>query len=135
MNMLDYLVLALFPPIFLFACVAVWVFWADYILPAWRDGVLSVREHKLPIALGFLVLGLAGETLMYGIARYLPGDYMAISQMMWLVGLNKLMYFIGLIFAVAWAIKMRTHLSYLGGVLAAAGGLWLLSLLAVVLLK
>lgn len=135
MNALDYLVLAIFPPIFIFACLAVWVFWADYIIPAWNEGVLSIREHKLPIALGFLVLGLAGETLMYGISRFIPNAYERIGHMMVLVGLLKLLYFIGLVFAVAWAVKMRTQVSYLGRVVGAGAVLWGIALIMVLIFK
>lgn len=133
MDMLNLIVLALFPTLFIFAVFAAWVFWADYILPAWNQGVLSVREHKLPIALGFIVLGLAGETLLNGLTSLLPSSYLNDDQITPLVLTLKLFYFFGLIFAVGWAIKMRTKVSYLGTVTAVAVAIWGLALLALFL--
>jgi hypothetical protein len=86
-----------------------------------------VSNLVLAIFLPILVLGLAGETILYGLARLLPGSYYGISHIMPVVLACKMFYFIGLVFGVAWAIKMRTQTSYLGTVLGYATALWALA--------
>lgn len=127
---MNELLLAIFVPLGVAAAITAWVFWAWFTLPAARDGSLSVREHKLPIAISFIVLGLAGETVLYGYARW-SSEYVAVSNIMPLVLACKACYLIGLNFAVAWAIRARTGISRLWQVFAASLTLWALSFTAI----
>lgn len=106
------LVLAVFAPLLILSGMAVWAFWLRYSIPSWRAGKLSIREHKLPIGISFIVLGLFGESVLYGTAR-ISGSYVQISNILPVVLFLKCCYVIGLGFAVAWEIKVRTGVSRL----------------------
>ena len=104
--------LAIFPILFVLAAIAAGSFWFTFIIPAWMTRRLSLAEHKLPISLGFILIGLVGETLLYGYGRF-TGDYVLISRAYIFVGALKMSYVIGLAFAVAWLWRMKTGESHL----------------------
>lgn len=109
--------LAIFPILFILAAIAAGSFWFSFLLPAWQTRRLSLAEHKLPIGVGFILIGLVGETMLYRYGRF-TGDYVLISRAYIFVGALKLSYVIGLVFAVAWLWRIKTGESHLWQVAA-----------------
>lgn len=133
MTTIDMIVLALYPPVVFFAAWAVWCFGANVLLPAYRMGSLSVRDHALPIALVLVATADLVENLFYGYARLDPNGYAKITGVLSAVGPMKTLILFGLIFAVAGYRKAVNGTADLGRLIAWAVGLWLLTFVVLAL--
>lgn len=133
MSTIDALVLGLYPPVILFACLAVWCYGVHVLWPAWKTGQLNVRDHALPISLVLVAGADLLENAFYGYARLSPDGYNRLTGLLSAVGPMKTLILLGLVFAVSGYRKAVYGHSELGKLLALAGGVWFLSFIVIAL--
>ena len=101
MSITDNFVLALYPPIIFFSAWSIWLYAVHVLLPAYRAGKLSTKDHALVLALVFTGFAHLAENIFYGYARLDPEGYSSLTRILGIIGPMKVLILLGMVFAVA----------------------------------
>lgn len=133
MGLIDFAVLALYPPIIFFALWAVWLYGGHVIWPAVREGMLNVRDHALPIALVLTASADLVENTFYGYARIDKEGYNHLTTVLPFIGPMKIVILIGTMFAIAGYQKAVYGATRMAQLITLAWCMWCTSFLVLVL--